>query len=66
MTGMTAEAPKVKIAFQLGDTVRIVDGPFADFRGEIDDPWNPTNDTPELKDLRAKLKGLMDAQQGRA
>jgi predicted Zn-dependent peptidase len=36
------------------------------FRGEIDDPWNPTNDTPELKDLRAKLKGLMDAQQGRA
>jgi transcriptional antiterminator NusG len=37
MTGMTAEAPKVKIAFQLGDTVRIVDGPFADFRGEIDE-----------------------------
>jgi transcription termination/antitermination protein NusG len=37
MTGMTAEAPKVKISFQLGDTVRIVDGPFADFRGEIDE-----------------------------
>ena len=37
MKGMTAEAPKVKISFQLGDTVRIIDGPFADFRGEIDE-----------------------------
>jgi transcription termination/antitermination protein NusG len=37
LTGMTAEAPKVKVSFQLGDTVRIVDGPFADFRGEIDE-----------------------------
>ena len=37
MKGMTAEAPKVKITFQLGDTVRIIDGPFADFRGEIDE-----------------------------
>ncbi len=37
LTGMTAEAPKVRISFQLGDTVRIVDGPFADFRGEIDE-----------------------------
>ena len=35
------------------------------FRGEIDDPWNPANDTPELKDLRAQLKSLMDSQQGR-
>ena len=37
LKGMTAEAPKVKMSFQLGDTVRIVDGPFADFRGEIDE-----------------------------
>jgi transcriptional antiterminator NusG len=37
MKGMTAEAPRVKIAFQVGDTVRITDGPFADFRGEIDE-----------------------------
>jgi len=37
MKGMTAEAPKVKMSFQLGDTVRIIDGPFADFRGEIDE-----------------------------
>ena len=36
------------------------------FRGEIDDPWNPANDTPKLKELRAELKKLMDAQQGRA
>jgi predicted Zn-dependent peptidase len=36
------------------------------FRGEIDDPWNPANDTPRLKELRAELKRLMDAQQGRA
>ena len=35
------------------------------FRGEIDDPWNAANDTPALKDLRAQLKSLMDAQQGR-
>ena len=35
--GMTAAAPKVKVTFQLGDTVRITDGPFADFRGEVDE-----------------------------
>jgi len=37
LKGMTAEAPKVKMSFALGDTVRIIDGPFADFRGEIDE-----------------------------
>ncbi len=35
------------------------------FRGEIDDPWNPANDTAELKDLRSQLKAAMDSQQGR-
>lgn len=30
------------------------------FNGEIDDPWNPSNDTPELKAARAELKQLMD------
>jgi len=35
--GMVAEAPKVRVTFALGDTVRINDGPFADFRGEIDE-----------------------------
>ena len=37
LKGMTAEAPKVKMSFQMGDTVRIIDGPFQDFRGEIDE-----------------------------
>ena len=37
MKGMVAEAPKVRVTFSLGDTVRINDGPFADFRGEIDE-----------------------------
>jgi transcription termination/antitermination protein NusG len=37
LQGMTTEAPKVKLAFQSGDTVRIIDGPFADFRGVIDE-----------------------------
>jgi transcriptional antiterminator NusG len=37
MKGMTAEAPVVKMSFAIGDTVRIIDGPFADFRGEIDE-----------------------------
>lgn len=37
MKGMEAETPVVKMSFQIGDTVRIIDGPFADFRGEIDE-----------------------------
>jgi transcriptional antiterminator NusG len=37
LKGMTAEAPRVKVTFSVGDTVRIIDGPFADFRGEIDE-----------------------------
>jgi predicted Zn-dependent peptidase len=34
-------------------------------RGEIDDPWNPANDTQELRVLRGKLDALIKAQQGR-
>ena len=34
---MTAEAPRVKIQFQKGQSVRIIDGPFADFIGIVDD-----------------------------
>lgn len=37
ITGMTAEAPKVKVSMSVGDTVRIMDGPFSDFRGAIDE-----------------------------
>src|SRR5438552_18203870 len=40
---------------------------YARFKaGEIDDPWDPANDTPELKKLRAELKASIDAQQGNA
>jgi transcriptional antiterminator NusG len=49
LKGMTAEPPKVKISFALGDTVRIIDGPFADFRGEID----------EINNERGKIKVLV-------
>jgi transcriptional antiterminator NusG len=49
LKGMVAEAPKVKMQFALGDTVRIVDGPFADFRGEID----------EINNEKGKIKVLV-------
>ncbi|MGB3304731.1 MAG: transcription termination/antitermination protein NusG [Thermomicrobiales bacterium] len=49
LKGMVAEPPKVKIQFALGDTVRIVDGPFADFRGEID----------EINNEKGKIKVLV-------
>ncbi|MDQ3412486.1 MAG: transcription termination/antitermination protein NusG [Chloroflexota bacterium] len=49
LKGMTAEAPKVKVTFQVGDTVRINDGPFADFRGEID----------EINQEKGKMKVLV-------
>ena len=49
LKGMTAEAPKVKVSFALGDTVRITDGPFADFRGEID----------EINQEKGKIKVLV-------
>ncbi|MSR44794.1 MAG: insulinase family protein, partial [Phycisphaerales bacterium] len=35
------------------------------FLGEIEDPWNPANDTPRLATMRGELKLLMDGQQGR-
>jgi predicted Zn-dependent peptidase len=35
------------------------------FKGDIDDPWDPGNDTPELRGLRARLDSLIRAQQGR-
>ena len=34
---MTAEAPRVKLTLAVGDSVRIVDGPFQDFEGKIDE-----------------------------
>jgi transcriptional antiterminator NusG len=32
---MEAEAPRVKVTFKMGERVRIVDGPFNDFRGTV-------------------------------
>ena len=37
MEEMEQEAPKVIVSFQMGDKVRIVEGPFADFTGEVDE-----------------------------
>jgi transcriptional antiterminator NusG len=34
---MEAEAPKIKISFREGQTVRIIDGPFTDFVGTVDE-----------------------------
>jgi len=36
------------------------------FKGDINDAWDPKNDTPELARLRAELRELMDEQQGKA
>ena len=37
LKGGQAEAPKVKVSLVPGDVVRIIDGPFTDFRGVIDE-----------------------------
>ena len=34
---MSAEAPKVKVGFRKGQSVRVTDGPFIDFVGVVDD-----------------------------
>ena len=34
---MTAEAPKVKVGFRKGQSVRVTNGPFVDFVGVVDD-----------------------------
>jgi transcription termination/antitermination protein NusG len=36
MKQMETEAPKVRTTFQVGQAVRILDGPFSDFTGTID------------------------------
>lgn len=37
MKRMEEEAPKVKVTFRPGQRVRIIDGPFTDFVGSVDD-----------------------------
>ena len=34
---MTAEAPRVKVGFHKGESVRVTNGPFIDFVGTVDD-----------------------------
>jgi len=34
---MTAEAPRVKVGFKPGQSVRVIDGPFTDFVGTVDE-----------------------------
>jgi transcriptional antiterminator NusG len=34
---MEAEAPKIKVSFRAGDKVRIIEGPFEDFMGTVDE-----------------------------
>lgn len=34
---MSAEAPKVKVGFRKGQSIRVTDGPFIDFVGVVDD-----------------------------
>src|SRR5256885_2166608 len=35
---MKQEAPKIRVEFQVGESVRVVDGPFTDFHGKVDQP----------------------------
>jgi transcription termination/antitermination protein NusG len=46
---MRVEAPRVKVAFSKGQSVRIIDGPFADFIGVVDD----------LSYEKGKVRGLV-------
>ena len=46
---MTTEAPKVKVGFRPGQSVRVIDGPFIDFMGVVDD----------INEKRGKVKVLL-------
>ena len=37
MNQMEAEAPRVKVGFKQGQSVRVIDGPFIDFIGTVDE-----------------------------
>ncbi len=47
---MKQETPKFKTAFSIDEAVRIIDGPFADFTGKID----------EINEAQGKLKVLVE------
>jgi len=46
---MTAEAPKVKVGFKQGQSVRVTNGPFTDFVGTVD----------EISAAKGKVKVLL-------
>ena len=46
---MTTEAPKVKIGFRRGQSIRVIDGTFIDFMGIVDD----------INEQRGKVKVLL-------
>ena len=37
MSRMTSDAPRVRVGYEAGESVRIKDGPFADFMGTVDE-----------------------------
>jgi transcriptional antiterminator NusG len=43
------EAPKYKASFSIGEAIKIVDGPFADFLGTVD----------EINEEKGKVKALI-------
>jgi transcriptional antiterminator NusG len=46
---MTSEQPKVKLSFRKGQNVRVMDGPFTDFVGIVD----------EINEEKGKIKVLL-------
>jgi transcriptional antiterminator NusG len=44
------QEPQIRVEFQLGESVRVVDGPFADFLGKVD----------EINPEKGKLKVLVN------
>jgi transcriptional antiterminator NusG len=49
MKQMTNEAPRIKVGFRRGQSIRVVDGPFIDFMGVVDD----------INEQRGKVKVLL-------
>ncbi len=47
---MKQEAPKIRVEFEVGEPVRVVDGPFTDFHGKVD----------EINPEKGKLKVLVN------
>jgi len=48
---MTTEAPRVKVGFRQGQSIRVIDGPFVDFMGVVDDINEPKGKVKVLLSL---------------